>query len=589
MAHGQLTSVLRHIRQLIGSQAAAEQADGQLLHRFVRDRDETAFAALVERHGPMVLGVCRRILADAHDAEDVFQATFLVLVRKAAGMRQWGSLGNWLYTVAYHLALRTRAQGARRRAQEREVSDMPQATANGAWAELRPVLDAELRRLPDKYRAAVILCYLEGKTNEEAARELGCPTGTLKVRLMRARDLLRARLARRGLPLSAGLLAPALAEPASAAVTPLLYETTLRAATLFAAGNATAAGAVSGRAVLMAEGVLNTMFLTKLKAAAVVLLAIALMGTGAGALMSRTPSNEPAEEAAVSPAGGAVAAAPVEPPVLLGEKGKARDIRRKLRKDLMQTVTLDKGIDPNTPLKDALEFLSSEYSTTFIIDSKAFEAIGVQKVEDQPVALPRMKDVRLSTVLRLLLGQVKGDVYTGTYLLRPDYIEITTTYNQLVEALGDDPAAVFGDRSEPAPDEMAKSLPNPMASPLAPPELRRMTPMVQPDFEKRPLTETLQELATESGVDIVIDPRAAEKAKAVVSLTLYNTLLDTSVTLLTDMADLDWVWIDRVVYVTTPENAKAKREKARAVYEERSKALKRFLPPPKPQGGPPGM
>lgn len=571
MAHGQLTSVLRHIRHLIGSHTATDQADGQLLHRFVHDRDEAAFAALVERHGPMVLGVSRRIVGDANAADDVFQATFLVLVRKAAHLRQWGSLGNWLYTVAYHLALKTRAQEARRRAREKEVIDMPQAPADGAWAELRPVLDAELGRLPDKYRSAIVLCYLEGKTNEEAARALGWPTGTLKVRLMRARDLLRARLARRGLTLSAPVLAPALAEPASAAVPPLLYETTLNAVTLFAAGNATAAGAVSGRAVLMAEGVLKTMFLTKLKAAAAVLIAVVLMGTGAGALLSHTPVDEPTEEAAA--AKGLLAAAP-DPAPFLNERPKTADGRRKMKKDLQQAITLDKGIDPNTPLKDALEFLCSEYRVQIIIDAKAFETIGVQKAEEQPVTLPRMKDVRLSTVLRLLLGQVRGDEYVGTYLLRPDYIEVTTTYHLLCEALGEEPASVFGARAEQPPPKGEEAKTAAKASPRAAPGLRRHTNMVQPEFEKVPLADALRDLAIEAGTDIVIDTRVADKAKTLVTLTTYNTLLDTSVTLLTEMADLDWVWIDKVIYVTTPEVAKAKREKAKAADEERSKALK---------------
>src|SRR5262249_36164399 len=206
MATGQLSTVLRHLRQLLGSGPMVREGDSQLLDRFVHDNDQAAFTALVDRHGAMVLGLCRRILADDHNAEDVFQATFLVLVRKARSLRQYGSLANWLYTVAYHLALRTKAQQAKR--QERQVTAMPDIATDAAspWAELRPVLDAELERLPSKYRAPVVLCYLEGKTNEEAARELGWPTGTVKIRLSRGRALLHARLSKRGLTLAAGLL-----------------------------------------------------------------------------------------------------------------------------------------------------------------------------------------------------------------------------------------------------------------------------------------------------------------------------------------------------------------------------------------------
>src|SRR5262249_48128930 len=156
--------------------------------------------ALVRRHGPLVLGVCRRVLRDRHAAEDAFQATFLILLRRARSLDRRGSVASWLYTVAYHVALRARADAARRPPPARPVPQPPEA----GWADLQPVLDEELGRLPDSYRAVVVLCYLEGKTNVEAARLLGWPVGTVKGRLARARDLLRARLTRRGITLSAG-------------------------------------------------------------------------------------------------------------------------------------------------------------------------------------------------------------------------------------------------------------------------------------------------------------------------------------------------------------------------------------------------
>src|SRR5436309_15855489 len=144
-------------------------SDADLLHRFVRDRDESAFAGLMERHGPMVLGVCRRVLRTDRDADDVFQATFLVLVRKAASLRRPELLGNCLYGVAYRIALRARAAAARQPALGRQVEEMPAAEAvdEKVWDELRPVLDEEVNRLPEKYRAPVVLCHLEGKTYAE--------------------------------------------------------------------------------------------------------------------------------------------------------------------------------------------------------------------------------------------------------------------------------------------------------------------------------------------------------------------------------------------------------------------------------------
>lgn len=184
-----------------------EVSDQQLLELFATQKDEAAFAALVHRHGPLVLAVCRRVLGPGPDVEDAFQATFLVLVQKAARLRRPELLANWLYGVAYRIArkLRTTAE-TRRRHEARKLHPVFTLTEPGA-EELRPILDEELHRLPEKYRVAVVLCYLQGKTNEEAAQQLHWPTGTVKGRLARARDLLRSRLVRRGVTLSGAALA----------------------------------------------------------------------------------------------------------------------------------------------------------------------------------------------------------------------------------------------------------------------------------------------------------------------------------------------------------------------------------------------
>jgi RNA polymerase sigma factor (sigma-70 family) len=185
--------------------------DEQLLEQFVNLDDETAenaFRAIVLRHGPMVLGVCRHVLSQHQDAEDAFQATFLVLSRKADSIRDPRVLARWLYEVAYRIAIRARADDGRRRAHERQGGQMAATVSieDHGWGELRPVLHEEVNRLPEKYRTPVILSYLEGKTNEEVAQILQWPVGTVKGRLSRARDLLRSRLTRRGLALSAALL-----------------------------------------------------------------------------------------------------------------------------------------------------------------------------------------------------------------------------------------------------------------------------------------------------------------------------------------------------------------------------------------------
>src|SRR5438874_579973 len=201
--------VVRQLRRSVLLHDAASLTDGQLLESFVARRDEAAFEALVRRHGPMVLGVCRGVLRNAHDAEDAFQATFLVLVRKAASLRRREAVGNWLYGVAYRTALQARTTAARRRlkeAQMRSPESQDSAAAGVVRLELQALLDRELSRLPQKYQAPIVLCDLLGKTKREAAADLGCPEGTVSSRLARGRELLRRRLARQGLA-SAGSLA----------------------------------------------------------------------------------------------------------------------------------------------------------------------------------------------------------------------------------------------------------------------------------------------------------------------------------------------------------------------------------------------
>jgi RNA polymerase sigma factor (sigma-70 family) len=274
--------------------------DRQLLADYLNRRDEAALAALVRRHGPLVWGTCRRVLRNYHDAEDAFQATFLVLVRKAAALASRELLANWLYGVAHQTALNARARSAKRRTRERQVPEMPEpeAVAQALWHDLRPLLDQELSRLPDKYRIPIVLCDLEGVTRKEAARQLGVPDGTVAGWLARARTRLAKRLARRGLVLSGGSLAVVLSQNvASACVPTSVVASTIKAAGLFAAGQAAAAGAISVEVAALTEGVLKTMLLTKLKTATLVLLAATLLGTGAGWLTHQALAEKPTDQA----------------------------------------------------------------------------------------------------------------------------------------------------------------------------------------------------------------------------------------------------------------------------------------------------
>jgi RNA polymerase sigma factor (sigma-70 family) len=281
--------VIRYIRRL-GTGPADGLPDGELLGRFARQRDGAAFAALVCRHGPTVFGACRRVLRDAHAAEDAFQATFLVLARKAGALERPAALGPWLYGVAVRTALKARAGAARRRALERKAA-VAEAVADDegpVWRELRPVLDEEVARLPEKYRVPFVLHHVEGRTVEDVAACLGCPRGTVAARLARARERLRARLVRRGVALSAGALAAALAEGAAAAVPTAL---------VVRAGQAVVAGAVPAGAAALADGVLRGMLMAKLKVA-VVALAVGLAGTAGGVAAWQARAAGPAEGAA---------------------------------------------------------------------------------------------------------------------------------------------------------------------------------------------------------------------------------------------------------------------------------------------------
>jgi RNA polymerase sigma factor (sigma-70 family) len=292
MAHPTLHALLGHIRRSAGPRDAAPRPDADLLARFHADRDEAAFAALVRRHGGLVLAACRRVLREPADVEDAFQATFLVLLRKAGSIRRTPSVGGWLYRVAHRVALQVRVDAERRRRHEPAgIGSEPAAPpgADPSWREVCGVLHAELDRLPVKFRLPLILCYLDGKTRDEAARLLGWSLGAVKGNLERGRKRLRARLERRGVALSAGLVA-ALSAPRVLAVPDRLVDSTLHTALTTTAP--LAGGAADGRAALLAHGVLQTMRTTHRILVALSLLAVGAAGTGVGLLARPAPTAQ---------------------------------------------------------------------------------------------------------------------------------------------------------------------------------------------------------------------------------------------------------------------------------------------------------
>jgi RNA polymerase sigma factor (sigma-70 family) len=338
---------LRHLRRTAGIAEAAGLEDSQLLQRFLTSRDEAAFTLLVRRHGAMVLGVCQRLLSNSHDCEDAFQATFLVLLRSASSIRKHESLANWLYGVAHRTALKARTRSKRWHAHQRQVIVRPVADCDydASQRELRSVLDEELARLPAKYRAPVVLCYLEGKTFTEAAAQLGCPAGTVSGRLARAREILRKRLTRRDITPAAGWEVVMLQPAAPTLVPASLMSSTLKSAVSLAAGSVAGASAIPGPVAALTEGVIKAMFLTKIKILAAVV-GIGVIATGGVLVSAAMPTQTAVGHTAQvrAPIEGehnpnVAQGVPRQPPVLDAE-GR---VRERAAEELVN------GADPNIP------------------------------------------------------------------------------------------------------------------------------------------------------------------------------------------------------------------------------------------------
>jgi RNA polymerase sigma-70 factor (ECF subfamily) len=271
-------------RQFVIGRVTESLTDSELLERFVSRRDEPAFEALLHSHGPMVLGVCRRTLRREADAEDAFQATFLVLVRKAASIRPRNMVGNWLYGVAHSTALKARAMSTKRSRKEQLAAALakPHVVAP-TWQDLKPVLDRELNALPDKYRAPIVLCDIEGRSLKDVAQQLGCPVGTVGTRVARGRVMLARRLTRHGIVPSAALLALLLSQNAATACVPgSLATSTVSAAIGLMAGSGTTGCAISARVAALMAAVLRSLLVARLRIAVIALLfasAIAVAGS----------------------------------------------------------------------------------------------------------------------------------------------------------------------------------------------------------------------------------------------------------------------------------------------------------------------
>jgi RNA polymerase sigma factor (sigma-70 family) len=377
MASFNLHTLLRQVRRL-DPQAPGVPTDAQLLDRLVAHGDEAAFEVVVWRHGPMVLSVCRRVLHQEQDAEDAFQATFLALVRKASSIHRYDAVASWLYKVAHRIALRARAIATQRSAVEKQVAIDASSVAevDRAWRDLRPVLDLEVNRLPERYRLPLVLCYFEGRTTDEAARQLGCPRGTVLSRLARARERLRGRLSRRGLALSAGLLATSLTELAApATLSAALVESAVR--TCVAMG----AGAVAAPVAALTEGVLRAMFLNKLKLTAAVVLATGLLAAGT-ALVTH--------QALATQKGDTLAKAQPAPAPDVAEK-KAATLAKPKQETHPITVSGTAVNSQGERLKGVTVYLLSTNGVESVLGSTKTDADGHYAFKDAPLPIRRFE------------------------------------------------------------------------------------------------------------------------------------------------------------------------------------------------------
>ena len=383
MASAQFSPVLRYIHRIAAGQAS-QLTDSDLLDRFAEGHDEEAFAALVHRHGRLVLGVCRRVVQDWHVAEDCFQAVFLVLAMKARTLSRTGSLGPWLHGVAIRVALKAKAQATTRRNIERKTAVNPEDDRSDdlVWRDLRPVLDHAIAGLATKYRIPFVLCYLQGRTVVEIARELGQPKGTVAAQLARAREQLRHRLVRRGITLSVAGLTLALTESvAPASVPPALAVGTIKSAGLVAAGRAAVAAFIPNQTAALMEGAMRSMFLTKLKvvgALAMVALGSALFGYHA---LAAEQTQETAKAKVATPA---TKVAPVVDPAVINpwhdakflifnvdEDGVETLISRPMARTLdKQRVTLKLGEDIKVGDKSIFQGIQCNVTLTLIEKDK---------------------------------------------------------------------------------------------------------------------------------------------------------------------------------------------------------------------------
>jgi RNA polymerase sigma factor (sigma-70 family) len=513
-------SLIRYLRRL--TPPAEGDSDGLLLERFV-DGDESAFSALLQRHAPLVWGVCVRTLPMDHDAEDAFQAVFVVLARKAGGLRRAEPLAPWLHRVAWRTAQKARARRSMCGLVEERACAMDPSTPL-LGRELRGLIDEEIDRLPERYRCPVLLCLVEGLTNEEAASRLGCPVGTVQSRLSRARARLRRALLRRGVD------APAMLGVLSTSAVPAhLLRSSLP--------SITASTTVSA----LAKGVLLTMTLKRYEIALVLLV---LTVAGSGTWFGTRPGGPPLVAQAVKPE--AVEKEKKADPPKGKEKKQAAepalaDSLTKIRKALDTKIEFGPTTGPETKLAEILEMLKTQYRVQFSIDEVAFRtSLGAEvNVLDTKIGEIGSMHSSLDRVLQKVLSRVPG-TSRAMFLVRDDCLEITTEQAARDE-LG------IEKKKDPVDGE---------------PVGEGLLPLISEDFVRTDIKEVLKKFAEGSGYNVILDPRVqkAEGPAQEVTVRLLNVPVDVAIGLIAEMSNLTVVRQANIFFVTTEKTAEKMRK-----------------------------
>jgi RNA polymerase sigma factor (sigma-70 family) len=524
---------------------AAGKSDGQLLSQFINHRDEEAFGALMRRHSRMIIAVCRRILGNAADADDAFQATFLVFVRNAKSLKSRALLGDWLHGVARRTALKVMRDAARRRTKEQAMvrSEAQGEEAHDDWL---PLLDEELSRLPEKYRLPIILCDLEGRTRQEAARQLDWPEGTVAGRLARGREMLHKRLLRRGVTLSLATLSAVLTQKTALATLPAtLVSSTIKAAALVAVGQIAAEGVISAKVATLTGEVMKTMLLTKLKtiAAIVVVCAfggfgwVALGGTGkelGGMLITKNalgavPHTDTIEDKKPEPDEKEINEDPPTVPFIKEHSQRIIPVLREMMD--IKNFTTEMSLQEFFGLLSLICKSNYQKDISFLIDNKAFQEDhpdGAKfKVTEITIKFsPYPNVMSTATAIQMAINQIPDQ--KAQILIRDNMVFITTQRHASLEYL--------------------------------------LKEKVFANYVDRPFNEVVDNLSGLTGISINIDPLVEEKAKKKINAGFRNDVtLEGALRIVTEMAGLKIVDMQSGLYITTPERAKELEKELRAV------------------------